>query len=809
MFYRAPLYRSLLLSTLFLSMLFIACLLPRSSATLYAQSVPNVSPDGTTPDGAQIVASITGRVTNVRGEPLEGITVFVENLHFTGEDVFYTDANGNYEISHLPTGIYYLIFSDLPYPDFFSFSGNASEYATSYYGGIVHEEAIPISVTGSDVTGIDMTLPQSGEIVVELTAVPELIVESAPVNLDIWLFYQINGVWEIVDWIDSDFMPAPDGAAQQINLINIAPADYHICIELYNFIANLRVEECYDNALRVEEGRTLSVLSGETTTIAMELGQNSFYGAISGRVTSESGEPLMGITVRAEGANEASVMSIETTTAEDGSYTLAPIEPNVYAIRFEDQRSTQTLDDSLNFLSKFYDEEIVLDPNEEVSGVDVVMTESGTIGGTITVEDTLVDNTTIVELYSVDDLLYTIDRYQFRVENRTANYSFSYIAPGEYYVRLVTRPFKLYYPSAAIIDDATRIKIGAGEVLDDVDFVKIDNLPEYGQITGQVTTQNGESVPYARVSYYRVRTVDGKDAPVSVAVADEQGRYRVPTVEPGRYKLCVDGVQYSSNVHEVLHETCYGNTSYVEDATTIPIDVGELVSGINISAEERTHIRGRVRTAGDVPFSGSIKLFKLESELSDMWWSIVDDYYVGLDADRPTGDRYMFVDPVPGIYRMSANIYSVYGTQIQYYPKAASIESSTDIEIVEGQSIALDWSIYDPLDARIAGRATRDGEPLAGIRVDLYDYYVDDYSQLTPFVFTTTDNDGRFVVDGLAPAPYYVRFSDPDGELTPIYYGGLFAQSAQVIELSDGQVRDDIDVEMAIYQDVYLPTVAR
>src|SRR5262249_19158758 len=112
---------------------------------------------------------ITGRVTGVRGEPLEGVFVDIRmvrdhegrkyssslSMRRTDRDRFLTDDRGVYRIYEVPPGVYLVSAIDIPIAPFNT--GSIAHDAPTYYPSADREAAVEVAVRGGEeVTGIDI-----------------------------------------------------------------------------------------------------------------------------------------------------------------------------------------------------------------------------------------------------------------------------------------------------------------------------------------------------------------------------------------------------------------------------------------------------------------------------------------------------------------------------------------------------------------------------------------------------------------------------------------------------------------------------
>ena len=248
--------------------------------------------------------AITGTVRNGT-LPLAGVTVTVSQPESYAETT--TAANGTYTVKGLESATDYEVCFQ-PY----GASGGSSDalgYAFSCWRNKgIGEPPTPVTVTaGSARTGIDGNLPSAGGIRGRVTDSFGAPLEGITVSAE-----------SPQPGPRHDAVTDSDGAYV---LTGLAPFAYDVCFAKYQTFAGSglgRAPECWNDVPIGQTPTPVNVVSGSyTDSISASLGSG---GAIRGRVTSDSGQPVPDarVTVRSELLDWYSTAE----TAADGTYNV-------------------------------------------------------------------------------------------------------------------------------------------------------------------------------------------------------------------------------------------------------------------------------------------------------------------------------------------------------------------------------------------------------------------------------------------------------------------------------------------------------
>jgi len=271
---------------------------------------------GTTTAGIDAVLAsagiISGRVTNGEGTGIDDVYVTIYDLEENSVNSDTTDANGDYTVGNLPSGILKVKFSP------------SATYSPGYLGEWYDdkadlESADGVSVTaGTTTAGIDAVLAPAGIISGQVTDNSGSGIENIVVQVD-----DLDGHLITTKRTDTngDYLIGnlPSGSVKMLfNPHTVSPHNPLFVDEWYNDKAHFNVAD------------NVTVTAGATITgIDAMLAPSGF---ISGRVTDRGGGGIQDVTVYAYDLE--SNLRYYQRTDENGDYTLANLSSGVYKVKF-------------------------------------------------------------------------------------------------------------------------------------------------------------------------------------------------------------------------------------------------------------------------------------------------------------------------------------------------------------------------------------------------------------------------------------------------------------------------------------------
>lgn len=246
-------------------------------------------------------------------------------------------------------------------------------------------------------------------------------------------------------------------------------------------------------------------------------------------------------------------------------------------------------------------------------------------------------------------------------------------------------------------------------------------IERFGSIAGTVRDAAGNPLPNTQVWAARRSWGNGKAAmqPANFAMTDDLGRFRLPSLPRGRYRVCVASQQGGTPVPPVGY-AAFGQSSRKVYAGTCQPDerarnLLELAPGkqvetvLVLSPREPVEVSGRVT---NLPEGQNVYVQMQPVEQSTV---------VRPDFVQAAGDAHTFriEDVLPGRYWLSANATgNENGVQMQFaarVPLTTGDSPVADVELTLAPLPAIDVVIHAPADAGAISIALRDAdEPLGG-----------------------------------------------------------------------------------------------
>ena len=164
-------------------------------------------------------------------------------------------------------------------------------------------------------------------------------------------------------------------------------------------------------------------------------------------------------------------------------------------------------------------------------------------------------------------------------------FSFKDVPPGDYRVTVTRNGYvSESYGARRPMDPGLPLTLTSGQHMDDLVF----RLVPAAIVTGHVRDENGEALPWARVTALLTYFVQGKRTlmPASSSATNDLGEYRLFNLPPGKYFLSAGyemsqsmgpSMAFARNVreeHEGLTTTYYPGTSDPGQAATVNVEPG-------------------------------------------------------------------------------------------------------------------------------------------------------------------------------------------------------------------------------------------
>ncbi|NLB65176.1 MAG: carboxypeptidase regulatory-like domain-containing protein [Lentisphaerae bacterium] len=396
-------------------------------------------------------AQISGKVTDLNGIPLSGITVEARQQVGQGWPIIntnQTDAAGAYTVGGLPDGGYVVAFDD-----------PAGTYARKLYEGtlLVYNARTVSVTTASPATGINASLSLAGKITGTFTNSA-----GSPME-DVFLVgFRKNGVgWQPIQNTRS-------AANGNYALIGLPAGTYRI------FYTYQGQDGYYDNAPDLLTATDIPIAPGQiVSNINAIAGERSSVGAISGKVTEEDGvTPLNQIYVSVfRWADVWWQRYTEGITDSQGDYLIENLPPGKYRVCFEASYYGE---------GKFYNDapdiftaaDITVAAGETTENINAAMAPGaateratpGAIAGTVTRQD---GTTPIAQVHITAFRWADVwwQRYAEGVTDAEGNYSITNLPPSTYRIQFEDWHGGLgeFYDHVPDIFNATDITVAEGQ----------------------------------------------------------------------------------------------------------------------------------------------------------------------------------------------------------------------------------------------------------------------------------------------------------------------------------------------------------
>ncbi|MBN2005887.1 MAG: carboxypeptidase regulatory-like domain-containing protein [Anaerolineae bacterium] len=658
---------------------------------------------------AQLAAggAINGAVTAAgSGTPLENVNVTA-----------YDASSGGYirEANTGPDGIYKL--GGLASGTYkLRFRDNLGRYASEYYDNKREfYEADPVAVTDGMTTTINAQLTTGGIIAGVVTAAGS----GAPLeNIDVTAYDALSGNY--ANGVATD-------AAGVYRISGLATGNY----KLY-FQDNLEryANEYYNHKRNFNTGDPVAVTDGVTTTIDVQLTTGSVF---NGVVTAAgSGAPLESIRVRAYDA--ASGDQIKSTYTDGaGEYRLAGLASGSYKLYFQDTLG--------RYLNEYYNDKgnlTMADPIVLGAAITQTINAELTVGGRITGRVVDAESGMGIANVSVNASCRNAD-YPTVYANSDAQgyYTTTSMYTGVYRVRFQPPPpyYSAYYENSYNSDLFTPVVATAGITTTGID----GRLHQGYLITGVVSGPSSLSNVSIGAFY------GAKGYSTAQTSAHSDGTYEIGPLMPGPYRVrFLPGSLYAGEWYNDAYQ--YRNAQVVNIT-------GHTVPNINAHLETGGRITGTVTDADGAPLSGV-----------DVWIHPAGEKAALISTATDSQGYYVTGFGLPsGAYQVEFNAPSGYLTQ--WYANAAGQNGAMPITVVAEATVP---NINAVLARYVSGVIT--GAVTAadtGLPLNAWVYAYNDNGNS---VGNTYANGGVYILEGLPPGAYRIRFSDVTFPYVGAYY---------------------------------------
>ena len=488
---------------------------------------------------------------------------------------------------------------------------------------------------------------------------------------------------------------------------------------------------------------------------------------IAGTVTGAGGGPLDDVSIHVYPAAEPASSVVRVRTDSSGHYLAGPLLAGSYKLSFSSQPGTPYLGEWWNDKpTRTEADAITLAGGEAATGKDAELALGATIAGTISAEGGAPIQGVSVSAF--DAARSANDPWIASTSSDSSgNYVLGPLAAGSY--KLQFRSYGLPYltewwDGEASFAAADPIAVAAGDHLTGKDALLVAGAT----ISGTITTPGGIPLQGASVNAYDAAG-STYAAPVAYASSATDGSYSLTALPAGSYKLRIQAPSNSDWLSE-----WFNNAGTFETATSLPVALGQTLSGKDVELSLGSSIAGTVTAAGGGPLTG-IRVSASGTSYASAQTDAGGHYTLrGLGA----GSYTLRFEDQQGLY-----VSEWWNDKVAYPPDTIIVGVAQDLTGYDA-ALALGGSISGTVTGAGAGG-------LAGISVSANGSSVN--------VSATTDANGHFRAAGLPAGSYKVRFDPPPGSpyIDEWWNDKPSSASADLVAVAAGEEHTGIDAVLA------------
>lgn len=686
---------------------------------------------------------ITGLVSDNAGAPLAGISVAVSASYNDGLTLgsAVTADDGTYDVGGLPGGWV---------PGMWGYFNVRFHDSQGTYGDAT---SFWVQVdTGSTVAGINATLHIVGSIAGRVTGA-----DGGPslAGVAVQLYQRPYWAW---GWDEVGYRVVDDTGGYSFG--GLIAGEYRLGFSDQNGVYQT---EFYDNSAYFDSGTSLYLEEGQyLTRIDAKLGLVGAASAITGRVTSEAGEPLAGVKVTL--ATAAGPDGEPAVTDDTGAYTL-PCDPgNQLYVAFAYWWDPGDVAWAGDWAGEFYDDSpdivgatpLSVGPGDNVDGIDARLAPAGHVTGHIEGQNggTFGAWADAFRRSVTGSWEWCGDAYA----DENGDYDLDGLPAGTYHVRFggMASPsaeyLTEYYDDAPDMDGGQDIVVTAGQTVPGIDA----RLATRSEITGRVRDADGDPLGGVRARLY-VPDGSGGWMELNEVWTDDTGGYAFGGLDAGTYRLSFTAEWYRGLATEWYHDS-----PDVQHAADVGVGTSATATLDDVVLEPWGQIGGQVTGAGQGPLSGVyVEAYTYRDYGGYGYW----EWMASASSDE--SGRYVLGGLAAGAYRLHF-VDGQYGYGSEWYDNAAFRESAIDVPVSHcGTTDGIDIVLGD--GGRIQGAVADSAmAPLDGVEVTAF--VADPSGGWISWGVGTTDALGHYDLGGLLAGTYRLLFHDPQRRVADRYY---------------------------------------
>lgn len=333
-----------------------------------------------------------------------------------------------------------------------------------------------------------------------------------------------------------------------------------------------------------------------------------------------------------------------------------------------------------------------------------------------------------------------------------------------------------YYPGTAIVDEAQRVSVGAGQEVNGVDFNLVTTRTV--RVSGTALTSDGKPMTSAMVMMMSRSMLEGGMMMPQGAQTDANGSFTLPSVAPGEYVL-------------QARPFGMGMDGQPGEVASLPITVTgtEDLRNVMVVASKGVRVSGRVTFEGTPPADATeqLNIFFTPAPGESPFTM------AGPSNSRVTTDRTFEVRGIVG--KRSVN---VMGLPTGWVLKTVRIGGADILDTgyeFGKEDVGNVEVVLSSTTTTLAGKVTADEKPVTDYVVLAFPTDEDRWQVFTPRRFGTArpDQNGLYKLRNLPPGSYYVLALDamPDEWGNPELFKTLKDRAKRVtLHEGDAQTLD-------------------
>lgn len=538
--------------------------------------------------GMQPGVVVAGTVRNSDGDPVGGISVWVNATQGSASTGTQTAADGTYHTEPLPSGDYKVQFADQASPPV---------YAREYWSGAPTWSAAATlrldPADGSVHGGVDEVLPAAATVAGTVTDAGGTPLPGICVNA------QVRRADGGQDWING----TQTGSDGTFSLAGLPPVA--VLVQFQDCGTAAYVEQWYPEAASGAEATPVVLAAGATSDhVDARLATGV---RIAGHVSDPGGAAIAGVSVNVtrDGGSGAWAQ-----TDANGDYTTGAVAPGSYLVQFGASGSPSA------WASQYWSGRPTRDTADPLvvttadvpvrTGVDATLAPGAMLAGTVTANGAAVQGECVIAALPGPNGLSWVAGTNSAADG---TWSIGGLPAGSYDVIFqdchgVGPYVDQWWPDAADQAGASPVTLAAGETHGGIDA----HLSPAGAITGRVTESGGAGVAGVCVQASTDERVGG------FARTDSDGTYHLLVAQSGAYRVqfvdCRDVPALASQWWKGAADAAH--------ATSVSVQPGSVVAGVDAAMQPGApaSVSGRVTNVGGQAMTDACVVVYLPDEFA-------------------------------------------------------------------------------------------------------------------------------------------------------------------------------------------------